>query len=61
MTALQTLRALRCATAADVAEQSGIAIEYVYLDLVAAQSEGLSTLRRVERTGKRALWQWVAL
>ena len=61
MTALQTLRALRWATAADVAEHSGIALELVYLDLVAAQSEGLVSLRQDFRRGKRPRFLWVAL
>ena len=62
MTALETLRALKCATAADVAAASGIAIEYVYLDLVAAESAGLAAVRlHSSRAAGRTLRWWVAL
>ena len=61
MTALETLRALKWATAEDVAAQSGIALEYVYLELVAAESAGTVALRRQHRRFGAPGWQWVAL
>lgn len=61
MTALETLRHLRQATAAQVAEQSGLALEIVYLDLVAAEASGLVAVRCHSAHGRTTRRWWVML
>lgn len=61
MTALQALRNTGEASAADLAEATGIALEYVYQELVEAEARGLVAIRRYGRHQRRARFTWVAL
>lgn len=59
MTALQTLQRLGRATAAKVAEVSGIDLTFVYVDLVAAEAHCLCFVQ-VSIIGGKTRREWVA-
>ena len=61
MTALETLRGMKRGSAADVAKASGLALEVVYMDLVAARAAGLVSLWQDAAGSRRPRFTWVAL